>query len=169
MSQPQNPPSILDTTLANDGFWPDVSVRAVFEGYRLQTDGRDQMLIRVLLESMVDTNDALKAAKAQAQAAGFATLAAYADSVPDDVVNDEPIVSTLYLSALGNLVKARFVKRRQDQQRRPVPETETQGSDNTEAYFLDEHQNAVARLLNRMAPGASNQTNYGVYVASLGD
>jgi hypothetical protein len=169
MSQPQNPPPILDTTLTNDGFWPDVSVRSVFEGYRLQTDGRDQMLIRVLLESMVDTNDALKSAKTQAQAAGFATLAAYAASVPEDVVNGEPVTNTLYLAALGNLVKARFVKRRQDQQRRPVPETETQGSDNTEAYFLDEHQNAVARLLNRMAPGATNQTNFGVYVASIGD
>lgn len=159
---------ILDRTLANDGFWPDVEIRAINEGFRLAPDGREGMILEVLKAAIIDANDALTDAKAQAQADGFATLAAYADSVPDRMVGGDPEVFVLYRAAVGNLAKAKQVKRRQDVQRKPVTDSEALGADNTETYWLDESQGAIARIANRLAPDIGGSTVHGAHVASLG-
>ncbi len=162
-----NPPPILDSILANDGFWPAVPVRALVDSYRVPSDARDGMLNTILTLAMLDTNDATTEGRTAAIAAGFGTLADYAAAHPDDVLAGQPVVEILYLSAVYNLAKAKSIKRLQSTVRRAVAETETQASDNTEQYFLDEHQNAVARLLNRLAPAGARPTNSGVYVGTI--
>ena len=163
------PIPILDAILANDGFWPAVPVRALVEAYRVPSDARDGMLAAVLSQAMLDTNDAVAVGRAAALAAGYGTLADYALAHPDDAIAGLPVVEMLYLSAVYNLGKAKSIKRLQSVVRRAVPEVETLGSDNTEQYFLDEHQNAVARLLNRLAPAGARPTNSGVYVGGIDD
>lgn len=161
------PTPILDAILENDGFWPPVPVRALVDAWRVPPDSRDGLLVSVLIDSILDTNEAVAEARAKAEADGYATLAAYAAAHPADVLAGQAVAERLYLSAVYNLAKARSIKRLQSTARRAVQETEALAGDNTEQYFLDEHQNAVARLLGRMAPGKARPTNSGVYVGSI--
>lgn len=160
-------PTLLDTILVNDRFWPDVPIRDWVEGYRIPLDGREQGVKPVLLAAMLDANDALKPAKAAAKAAGYATLADYSSAHPEEVLDGQPEVQILYFAAVFNLAKAKTLKRLQVQNRRPLQETETLATDNTEGYFLDESQNAVGRILERMAPAAEASTRFGIYVAEI--
>jgi hypothetical protein len=161
--------AFIETSFANDGFWPDVVVRDWVEGWRIPMDAKDAMLGQCLLQSVIDTNDALKTAKAAAVALADATLADYAkSSYPNEVINTQSVLETLYLSAVGSLAKAKTIKRLQAQQRRTTQETEALAADNTEQYFLDEHQNAVGRILQRMT-AEQGKSNFGVYVAAIGN
>jgi hypothetical protein len=115
-------------------------VRTWIEGWRIPMDAKDAMLSQCLLQAVIDTNDALKPARALAIADDLDSLEAwiYANA-PDETLNDISVLETLYLSAVGNLGKAKTIRRLQAQIRKPQAETETQASENTEGYFLDEY------------------------------
>jgi hypothetical protein len=161
-------PSVLDGTLGNDGFWPDVPVRAVVAAHRLQVDGRDGALTATLTEAIIETNEALAAAKAAAQAEGHATLAEYAEAHPDEI-GGQPVLVTLYLQAVGHWAKAAEVERRPGVDRKPIADGDADGQAKLTTSFLDQHQRTIARILKRMAPDQPAPTNSGVYVASIGD
>lgn len=161
------PTPILEAILENDGFWPDVEGRAFVEGYRLQSDVKEAWLTTVLTQAMIDTNDALAAAKAQAIADGYATLAAWSTAHPAEVLNGQQVAELLYLAAVFNLGKAKTIKANQAQQRRPPNESETTASGDLNTHFLDEHQNAVYRLYARLAPTVPATSNSGVYCTLL--
>lgn len=163
-----NPPSILDTVLSNNGFLPDVAVRPLDESYRVPSDMRGGLLVDTLIQAMIETNKAARPAQSAAALAGYATLAEYADAHPEDVIAGNHQAHHSYLSAVYNLAKARTIKPLQTLVRRPLPETETNASDNSEQYFLDRHQTALAALLDLMAPGSVHQGDFGVHVAAVG-
>lgn len=162
------PTPTIDTVLSNNGFWPDVAVRPLVDSYRVPSDARDGLLVETLTHSMLETNKALREAQKQAVANGYAALDAYAAAHPDDVIAGQPVAHTLYFGAVYHLAKAKSVKRLQTVARRPVPETETLASDSTEQYFLDQHQTCLAGLLELMADTGTQQTEFGVYVSSVG-
>lgn len=159
----------IDATFTTGGFWPVVVARDWIEGWRIPTDLKEAMSGQCLLLAIIETVDALQPAKAAAVALGYSTLAAYITAVcPDEMINEKPVLESLFLSAVGNLAKAKTIKRQQAQIRKPLGEAETLGADNQEQYFADEHQSAVGRIINRMV-GNGGRTNFGVYVASIGD
>ncbi|SMF96136.1 Phage head completion protein (GPL) [Methylomagnum ishizawai] len=163
-----NPTPILDTVLENNGFWPDVAVRTLVESYRVPSDGRDGLPVDTLIQAMIETNKAAAPARDAAVAQGCASLADYADAHPEGMIAGHHQARHAYLSAVYNLAKARTIKPLQVLARRPIPETETNASEDTERHFLDRHQTALANLLDLMVPGSAHQADFGVHVAALG-
>jgi hypothetical protein len=160
--------SFIDSTFTSDGFWPDVVVRDWMEGWRIPSDAKDSMLGQALLGAIIDTIDALTAARDTATALGYENLDDYAAArFESDTVNDIPVLETLYLQAVGNLAKARVLRRQQAQQRRPADDKEMLAADLGENYFQNEYQNAVGRILKRML-GSVASTNFGIHVSAIG-
>jgi hypothetical protein len=159
-------PSILDSTLGNDGFWPDVPVRAVVAAHRLQLDGRDGALIGLLNEAVIEVNEKLAVAKAAAIEEGHATLADYTAAHPDEI-GGQPVLVTLYLAAVGHWTKAAEVERRPGVDRKPIADGDADGQAKLTTSFLDQHQRTIARILKRMAPDHSVPSKSGVYVSLL--
>lgn len=162
-------PTFIDSSIANDGFWPDVPVRRFIEGWRVPNDTRDEMIRSVLMQAMFQVNEAVSDAKAQAKEAGFGTLAAYIASLPPDELNDEPILQMLYLFAVYHLAKAATIKLLQSVNRKPADVKQTDAFDDLEINFQDAYQQAVTRLLNRMGVKDTHTgTNFGAYVGLIG-
>ena len=167
MSIPANAPSVLDTTLGNDGFWPLLPVRKVVSAHRLQFDSRDGALTTVLVEAMIEANDALAAAKAKLRADGYATLADYM-TAHNETIGGEPVLVSLYLSAVGYWAKAAEIERRGGVERRPMAEADVDGQAKTAAGFLDQFQRTVTRIQQRVL-GQGGSADYGFHVASIGE
>jgi hypothetical protein len=160
-------PSILDSILANDGFWPDLPVRMAVETHRLQTDAREGALVRLLTEAMIETNEKLAAGKASAQAAGHATLAAWIAAHPPERVGGKPVVESLYFSAVLDWAKSLETERRASVQRQQPNASETEGTARIVGDFRDSHQRAVHRLLKRLAPESAGSADAGAYISLI--
>lgn len=156
---------LLDKIFANDGFWPDVPARPAIEAYRLQPDGRTEMVRTLILEAIVETNSSLRYARQAVRAAGHQSLEDWDEAFPDLTVDDAPIADQLYLSAVYSLAKARAVRRLAATARAPATADQGAGTDATEAGFLDQHQNALGQLLALLT--GSGARDFGVYMALL--
>lgn len=157
----------IDTIFESGGFWPDVSARAWMEGWRIPSDAKDAMLAQCLLQSIIETNAALETVKSLVSKLGFNCFEDYIDeNYPDDTINDIPELKTLYLSAVGNLAKAKTLIRLQSVRRKQTQETEINATESTEFYFLDEYQNSVSQIFNKSGL-TGTPTTFGVYVSSL--
>jgi hypothetical protein len=165
------PTPIIDQTLGNDGFWPAVPVRRFIEGYRVQTsEYREELVKQVLIAAMIQTNRALREAETAAVSAGYADLEAYLAAHPDDEIADEPLAQVLYFQAVYNHAKAATTKPLAALQRRGGSANEENAANAADAYevhFMDQHQSAVASLLDLFIPDEPHGTKHGVYVAAL--
>lgn len=123
----------------------------------------------VLVQAMIDTNKALRPAKAAAIGAGFGSLADWIDANPGDVIAGEPLALECYLSAVYNLAKAATVKPLAALQRRAGSTNEDAAiaADSYDSYFRDQAQSAIASLLDIFEPDAPHATDSGVFVAGL--
>lgn len=81
--------------LANDGWWPDVSVQAVRDELRLDGTVTEARLEAALLAAVMTVNDELAAWRAAREAEGHATLA----DVPAQQIGGMSRLVRLYLRA----------------------------------------------------------------------
>ena len=97
--------------IANDGWFPEVSVAAVRNASRLDGTVTPQRLRRALVKAMSSINLQLGGYKAEQQAAGHSALGAVA---PDDKLDGLPRLVMLYLDAVMSTAKADLIERYRD-------------------------------------------------------
>ncbi|MNZ06715.1 Phage head completion protein (GPL) [compost metagenome] len=74
MSFSGKPTTLVDQTIENDGFWPDLSVTEFQQGYRLPAEYLGEMLAAELTTALFEVNRDLAKRKAAWQAAGIANV-----------------------------------------------------------------------------------------------
>ena len=98
-------------SIANDGWFPEVSVAAVRNASRLDGTVTPQRLRRALVKAMSSINRQLGDYKAAQQADGKASLAAVA---ADDKLDGQPRLVMLYLDAVMSSAKADLIEHYRD-------------------------------------------------------
>ncbi|OZI23031.1 hypothetical protein CAL26_05985 [Bordetella genomosp. 9] len=99
-----------DDTIANDGFWPDLSLVAAREAMRLDGTVTGPRLRHALIAAVIETARDVRDWKAARQGEGYATLA----DVPGDKVDGNSVASQCYLRAVYCYAKADLVERMSD-------------------------------------------------------
>ncbi len=80
MSFSGKPNTVVDQTIKNDGFWPDLSLADYQKAYRLPGEYLGDVLVTQLEHAMGEVNADLDRVKAELQNAGVVTLEAAADA-----------------------------------------------------------------------------------------
>ncbi|MBU9562272.1 hypothetical protein FEP95_02021 [Burkholderia multivorans] len=104
------PPQTAAPPIANDAFYPDVSLEHARDTMRLDGSVTDPRLRHELLAAIASVNDELRTARAAWRDAGFARLA----DVPADQLDGESVLLQHYRRAVYCLAKATLIERYRD-------------------------------------------------------
>ena len=157
------------TTLApmvNDGFWPDLAIAELIDGYRIPPEYADAVIITGLKLSAIRVNELLDDAKTEIKRLGHANFAAYASADPLQI-NNSPVVLECYKSAVFSRAKAFLLQQFNSLNRKPEAENAAKESRDTEVFWLDASQINIQMLIKRVLPNANTPSKAGVYVAML--
>jgi len=101
-------PQPVDEPLANDGWFPDIDLKALRDQYRIRDAVTAQRLREAALFALVAVNDdeSLTAWAECQQAAGFTSLGA----VPAKTLGGESRLTVLYRRAVGSEVRALLIE-----------------------------------------------------------
>ncbi|MBU9261728.1 head completion/stabilization protein [Burkholderia multivorans] len=104
------PPQTAAPPIANDAFYPDVSLEHARDTMRLDGSVTDARLRHELLAAIASVNDELRTARTAWRDAGFARLA----DVPADQLDGESVLLQHYRRAVYCLAKATLIERYRD-------------------------------------------------------
>jgi hypothetical protein len=166
MSLTGKPALTTSAALANDGFWPDVALGDLLSKYRVPAEYADETIKTGVMLSMVRVNEKLAKVKAAIIALGYATLQAYCDANVQQIA-DEDVLILQYNHAVFARAKAFLLRQFPTINRRPIAENEAKEAPETEQYWLDQSQAAIASFFAQFLPESSVSSNSGVYVAIL--
>lgn len=108
---PSPPAADPQDAIANDGWFPAVSMAATRNAMRLDGTVTQERLRAALVNAMMDINRQLRAFKTAASAAGHASIEA---ASAGDSVDGQPRLVLLYLRAVMCSAKADLVERYRD-------------------------------------------------------
>ncbi len=103
-------PPQTQTTIVNDGFYPDIDLARVRTTMRLDGTVTDDRLSEALIAAVLEANAELAALKQRVQQAGHTKLADY----PADKINGTSTLLHLYLRAVSSLAKADLIEKYTD-------------------------------------------------------
>lgn len=104
------PPQTAAPPIANDAFYPDVSLEHARDTMRLDGSVTDARLRHEMLAAIASVNDELRTARTAWRDAGFARLA----DVPADQLDGESVLLQHYRRAVYCLAKATLIERYRD-------------------------------------------------------
>ncbi|HDR9470976.1 head completion/stabilization protein [Burkholderia multivorans] len=104
------PPHTAAPPIANDAFYPDVSLEHARDTMRLDGSVTDARLRHEMLAAIASVNDELRTARTAWRDAGFARLA----DVPADQLDGESVLLQHYRRAVYCLAKATLIERYRD-------------------------------------------------------
>jgi hypothetical protein len=99
-----------DDTIANDGFWPDLSLAAAREAMRLDGTVNGPRLRHALVAAVIEAARDVQGWKAARQGEGYATVA----EVPGAKVDGKSVAEQCYLRAVYCYAKADLIERMAD-------------------------------------------------------
>jgi hypothetical protein len=166
MSLTGKPALTTIAALANDGFWPDMSIGGLLSKYRIPAEYADETIQLGLTMAMVRVNEKLDKVKAAIVALGHASLQAYCDANVKQVAGEDVLILQ-YRHAVFCRAKAFLLRQFLTVNRRPVAENEAKEAPETEQYWLDQSQAAIASFFERFLPDDAVAAQDGVYVALL--
>lgn len=108
---PVPPAEAPSDAIANDGWFPPLSIADTRNAVRLDGTVTDERLRAALVNAMMDVNRQLRAFKAERSALGQASLAA---ASADEMVDGKPRLVLLYLRAVMCSAKADLTERYRD-------------------------------------------------------
>ena len=108
---PVPPADAPSDAIANDGWFPALSMADTRNSVRLDGTVTDERLRAALVNAMMDVNRQLRAFKAERSALGQASLAA---ASADEMVDGKPRLVLLYLRAVMCSAKADLTERYRD-------------------------------------------------------
>lgn len=139
------PDKLVETTVANDGFWPDFSVGEFQTLYRIPAEYEADLVMDHLRQGMAWTNRQLAGWRAEREAEGHTTLA----DVPGDKLGEEPLFSLYYRRAVFCHAKGLLMPQFKTMARRAEAKNEAIESEETEDKFFQYAQQAVDDFLGR--------------------
>jgi Phage head completion protein (GPL) len=139
MSFTGRPQTFLDATVANNGFYPDVSLGEFQKLHRVPSNIADDAVTHQVTIAMGAVNIALAETKLVWDAAGHATLAAV-DAV------DAGQRESFYKAAVYYRAKANLLADFQTFSRRDIAENQAKEHDNTRQMLLAESRKAMRRI-----------------------
>jgi hypothetical protein len=166
MSLTGKPALTTSAALANDGFWPDMSIGGLLSKYRIPAEYADETIRLGLTMAMVRVNEKLAKVKAAIVALGHATLQAYCTANVKQIAGEDVLILQ-YRHAVFCRAKAFLLRQFPTVNRRPVAENGAKEAPETEQYWLDQSQAAIASFFELFLPDEAVAAQDGVYVALL--
>jgi hypothetical protein len=166
MSLTGKPALTTSAALPNDGFWPGVAIGDLLNKYRIPAEYADETIKLGLTMAMVRVNEKLAKVKAAIITLGYATLQAHCDANVRQIVGEDVMILQ-YRHAVFCRAKAFLLRQFPTVNRRPVAENEAKEAPETEQYWLDQSQAAIASFFDLFLPDEAVAAQDGVYVALL--
>ncbi|MGJ0515166.1 MAG: head completion/stabilization protein [Methylomicrobium sp.] len=166
MSLTGKPALTTSAALANDGFWPDVALGDLLSKYRVPAEYADETIKTGVMLSMVRVNKKLAKVETAIIALGYVTLQAYCDANIQQIAGEDVLILQ-YRHAVFCRAKAFLLRQFPTVNRRPVAENEAKEAPETEQYWLDQSQAAIASFFELFLPDEAVAAQDGVYVALL--
>lgn len=151
MSLTGKPALTTSAPVTNDGFWPTLMLGDLLDNYRIPPEYADGVIQTGLTLAMINVNRKLGDVKAQLVLDSYATLDAYITAHPESI-NGKQVLEELYKHAVFTRAKAGLLKQFNSLNRKPNAENAAKESDDTENYWLDESQTAIAEFFRRFLP-----------------
>lgn len=166
MSLTGKPQLTTNTPLANDGFWPDLVLAELLSKYRAPAEYADDTIQLGVMLAMINVNEALAAVRLSIEELTYDSLQAYCDA-NIELVNEEPVLIFRYKHAVFCRAKAFLLQQFNSMNRRPIAENAAKEAPETEQYWLDQSQAAIAALFAKVLPLESVSAQSGVYAALI--
>ncbi|WP_102794286.1 head completion/stabilization protein [Bowmanella denitrificans] len=135
----------LAKVLANDDFYPDISLGDFQQQYRVATDFSQAMVEQCLLLAMIEINTRLTSHKQSWQTAGIYDL----DDAPNQPIDGA--FTTLYLAAVYHWAKAEVMRRMPTVTDRKTSDTTGEKAEKNEDWYRQQADQYVRQL--RGVPG----------------
>ncbi len=161
MSLTGKPSLTTAAPVANDGFWPELSLSDLMNRYRIQSEYADDTISWGLSLALVRVNEQLERAKQAVLIMPFETFAGYLESSSAAALNVH------YEHAVYSYAKAFLLKQFSTMNRRKEAVNEAKESAETEQYWLDESQKSVAAILRKFFPGEDHSTKANFFVGLI--
>ncbi|AMO56563.1 hypothetical protein GZ77_03855 [Endozoicomonas montiporae] len=137
------PDQAVDSTVSNDGFWPDLDTGEFQKNYRLPAEYELGMVEDNLQLGMASVNHTLRKWKAEQQEAGHDSM----DSVPSDQIGGDKLTLIYYRRAVFCHAKALLLQQFATTDRREAANNEAKESEETEDKFLEFSRHAITDFL----------------------
>jgi hypothetical protein len=166
MSLTGKPQLTANAPLSNDGFWPDLIVGEFLSKYRIPSEYAEDVIVTGMTLSMVRVNEKLAGIKAAMQALNYASLQDYCEQHINRV-GGQDVLQLQYQHAVFSRSKAFLLQQFNSMNRRPVAENAAKEAPETEQFWLDQSQSAIASFFALFLPQEQVSANDGVHVALL--
>ncbi|ATR85187.1 head protein [Pseudomonas sp. HLS-6] len=137
--------SLMERTIINDGFWPDLLMSEFQQGYRLPGEYALDMLTTDLVTAMHEVNLDLAKLKARWQDAGVSNV----ESADSTVLPERTFQVSLYKRAVYTRAKASLLTQFATVTRREVAENTGKDAPERGEKYLEFSQQAVRSLQGR--------------------
>ncbi|AWX99517.1 hypothetical protein A8139_05560 [Marinomonas primoryensis] len=162
MSLTGKPSLTTAAPVANDGFWPDLSLSDLMDRYRIPSEYADDTISWGLSLALVRVNEQLDRAKNNVLAMPFESFDAYLESMT--ILYGKPALSVHYEHAVYSYAKAFLLQQFSTMNRRKEAVNEAKESAETEQYWLDESKKSVAAIMRKFFPEEEHSTKANFYV-----
>jgi hypothetical protein len=160
MSLTGKPSLTTAAPVANDGFWPDLSLSDLMSRYRIPSEYADDTISWGLSLALVRVNEQLERAKQAVLVMPFETFTAYLES-------SSAALKVHYEHAIYSYAKAFLLQQFSTMNRRKEAENMAKESSETEQYWLDESKKSVAAILRHFLPGEEHSTKANFFVGLI--
>jgi hypothetical protein len=151
MSLTGKPALTTAAAVANDGFWPNLTLADLMNNYRIPSEYADGVIQTGLNMALINVNLKLANIKAKLVLDGYASLAAYTTAHPE-ALNGKQVLEELYKHAVYARAKAGLLMQFASVNRRPQAENQAKEGQDMETHWLDESQAAIAEFYRRFLP-----------------
>ena len=145
MSFSGRPTTLIDQPIANDGFWPDLSLVEFQKGYRLPAEYLVELLVEGITQAMGEVNVDLARRKKQWQRAGIHNVA----SADPMILEERTFMASSYKRAVYCRAKAFLLQQFVTVNRRDSAENLAKEAPATAETFLAFSQQAVRLIQGR--------------------
>jgi hypothetical protein len=166
MSLSGKPQLTTAAPIANDGFWPDLSVGELVNNYRIPPEYADKVIETGLVAGMININNRLERVKSALSTAGSSSLEAYTNA-HDDSINDEPLLITCYKNACYSWAKHWLLWQFNSLNRKQDAENAAKEAPEMAQFWLDEAQANIATLFHAILPDVEVSTKASVFVGLM--
>jgi len=160
-------PTLTDAEIiSNDGFWLDLDMAILIDGYGTPSEFQPPLIKENLLNAMLDINLQLEPVKNALVDLGFDSLQSYIDTHPNPI-NDSDALIIKYQQAVFGYCMASLLLQFKTVIRKNEAENMAKESDTTSVEWLKKSNLAVMYFFKKFAPDSTDTPSNLCYVASI--
>lgn len=138
--------------IANDGFWPELTLGALISQYRIPPEYDDEVIKTGLVAALIRVNTKLAAVKRAVEALLYTDFAAYAEAEHPDAIDGVNVLLLHYQHAVFAQAKAGLLKQFNSLNRKPNAENAAKESEDIGEFWLNQSQANIKALFNAAIP-----------------